>query len=393
MAPCGTVAAVNRFRAAAWMASLLPGLGGCLLYTNEINGEPSVSIEAPGTEFFRGVPIPVTARVRDDSDPAERVTVEWVETEGSCPREAAAAPGTPARGGSGSQYQLTLRGLVPICLFARAVDSSGAQGAWRHREFTARNRPARAAFEISPAPTGGSLPLYSRVVLTPKKPDEDDDPVKYLWRITTPVGPLEDAKAACPAGAPDGSRCFVTHKEGRYELQLVVEELLPAGMAPAPSAPERMLLDVDRDRPPCLELTDPALYQNVVLIPSGTKRSFSVSSVRDDGEPYPGPGENGRASFVWSIFRPGPTPGAPVEMDRFSTMAPTFEVAEFLFGNPRPGDQFQVRVEVWDKASKSTLGTTSDLPCPIGQAVCRDMNGKDGSACVRWTTWTVQFHP
>jgi hypothetical protein len=372
---------------------MLPALSGCLLYTHEINGEPSLVIEAATLEPNRGDSLNVVARVSDDEDRADDLTVTWVLLEGACPKDEVAAPANQDGAVTGPTFPLKITTFGPVCLFAQVTDRSGAAGPWQHKQFKGKNRaPGKVELAVSPKPDGeGVIPLYSRVVLTPLGDrDADGDLLKFSWQIATPQGPIGEAQLKCPAGLPAHARCFVPRKNGAYMVQVVAEEMLPAGIAAASSEATTLALVADKDRPPCLELADPAVYQNLVLIPSGSRRTFSVSSVRDDGEPYPGPGENGQTRFAWSIAGPGTLPG-PDGLERFSSPAPSFEVSEFLFRNPRPGDQFKVRVEVWDDASDDvpTLG----LPCTPAEPVCKDRSPRDGSDCVRWTTWTVQFHP
>src|SRR5207248_9473644 len=100
-APCVTVAGVVSHRAAGLMASLLPGLGGCLLYTNEINEAPTAAIEAPTLEPPRGMRTLISARVHDDKDPADRLAVRWVAVDGACPSRGEASPPGGARSSAG----------------------------------------------------------------------------------------------------------------------------------------------------------------------------------------------------------------------------------------------------------------------------------------------------
>src|SRR5436190_1463703 len=164
---CGTVAPVTSVRAVVALAWISPLLGGCLLYTDEINEAPSLTIEASTVEPFRGMDTTVTAQVSDDRDRPEVLGITWVKSEAACPADPGAAPppagpgATPGRGLL--QYVLKIESFGPVCLFARATDSEGASGPSRHRQFQGKNRAPRAAFEISPRPRAdGSIPLYSR---------------------------------------------------------------------------------------------------------------------------------------------------------------------------------------------------------------------------------------
>jgi hypothetical protein len=394
---CGTVASVISVRAVGALALLSSTIGGCLLYTDEINEAPSLTIQAPTFEPFRGADTTVTAQVSDDRDGLEALQVSWVKSEGPCPADPDAAPPAPdlaAMPGRGLlQFILKIQSFGPVCLFARATDTQGASGPWRHKQFQGKNRAPRAAFEITPRPRAdGSIPLYSRVVVSPAKSvDDDGDPLTHHWQITTPDGPLDQASSRCAPDAPAGARCFVPHTPGQVTIQLVVQEALPPGLAVASSAPEMTALMVDDDRPPCLEQSDPEIYQKLVLIETGRKAIFSVSSVRDDGEPYPGPGEKGQTIFVWSVSKPGGKLEDPLEY--LTVNRPSIEVSDVLFGNPRPGDQFRLRVEVRDAEVQTKLGLGRASPiCLESQDVCKDRS-RDGAECVRWTTWTVQFHP
>jgi hypothetical protein len=394
---CGTVAPVTSVRAVLALAFISSLVGGCLLYTDEINEAPSLTIETSTLEPFRGTETTVTAQASDDRDRPEALEITWVKSEGPCPADPGAAPppsgpsSTPARGLL--QFVLKIESFGPVCLFARATDSEGASGPWRHRQFQGKNRAPRAAFEVSPRPRAdGSIPLYSRVLLSPAKSvDDDGDPLSFQWQIATPDGPLDEGKSRCAPDAPPGARCFVPRTPGRVTIQLVVQEALPPGLSATSSAPETQALVVDEDRPPCLEQSDPEIYQKLVLVDAGRKATFSVSSVRDDGEPYPGPGEKGRTIFVWSVSKPGGALSDPLEY--LTVNRPSIEISDVLFGNPRPGDQFRLRVEVRDEEVQAKLGMgRAAALCPDTEEVCKDRS-RDGAECVRWTTWTVQFHP
>jgi hypothetical protein len=383
-APYVTVAAVTQVRAALVLASLLLGLEGCLLFTAPINEAPTLTIDAPMQPPYRGTPLVVSARVHDDTDAPDRLTVQWVEAAQACPRDQAADPpeGTPH---AGLQVTLVIKSFDPVCLFARAIDSEGAPSPWRHQQFMGMNRRPRALIDVSPAPGPTKrIPLFSRVVLSPAQSiDEDGDVLAYDWTITTLAGP-DLVLTDCAEGTPAQSRCFVPRDPaGRYRVRLVATELRPAGMKGEASDPVEQLLEINEDQPACLQLTDPPLRQDLVLIRAGSSRTFEVLSVSDDGEPYPGPGENGLPNFWWTI--PPLQPGQPARMAKAGA---GFEIGESLFGNPRFGDQFNVRVEVRDKHFEEILDKTATAPCAEIEPTCVDKNG-----CVRWTTWRVQFFP
>jgi hypothetical protein len=378
------VAAVSQVRASVVLASLLPGLGGCLLFTDAINEAPTVTIEAPTLEPFRGASLVIAARVHDDADAPERLAVKWVEVAGACPKDEAAEPplGTAH---DGLQVTLVIKTADPVCLYARAVDSQGAPSPWRHKQFVAINRRPKAVIDVSPAPTTNNMiPLYSRVVLSPAQSSDDDgDPLDYKWELQTLAGPAV-ALNECGERMPAASRCFVPRDPaGRYRVRLVAFERGPGGMMGQASETQEQLLAIEEDRPACLELSSPPLRQELVLIRSRETRTFEVLSVNDDGEPYPGPGENGAPSFWWTL--------SPLEAGRPARTlkgGASFEVGESLFGTPRFGDQFTVRVEVRDRHFESALDRTISAPCPDSESTCVD---KDG--CMRWTTWKVQFFP
>jgi hypothetical protein len=377
--PYGTVALVALARATAAALLLVFPCGGCLLFTDEINEAPQVTAILPEMiPLFRpAIPGPVaelTAIVKDDRDPPDTLIREWTLSPGDC--RMAAAPGGVSRD---HKYQLKLLPQRVQCVRVVAIDSRGARSQEYFRELNVANRDPMPSLERR-APTwqdNGKVKLHSRVELTAERSrDEDQDPLTFKFEATMPDGTKVEP-GPCPSPS-DERRCLSAASVGRYEATVTVSD----GQRPVKAEP--LVFEVDEDRPPCLELADPLPLQPLVLVPRGTRRTFEVRQVTDDGAPYPPEaGRDGETIFVWSKGAEG---GG--SLLRIAGNAPTLDVGEALFDNPRPGDQFRIRVEVRDRLVEERMQQRLlGPPCPEKQELCVV------GTCRRWVTWKVQFFP
>jgi hypothetical protein len=159
-------------------------------------------------------------------------------------------------------------------------------------------------------------------------------------------------------------------------------------------------IPVQVDTPPCLRRTDPDVNAQRILLSrnadlGGTyqSRTFRVLSVADDCEPYPLlAGSTGAPSrFVWSVL--DTTRASPTWTYQTNT-SDSFTVSQSLFPSARPGDTIQLRVEVRDALVQQLYQSGGQVCVMDKEAICR-VGVEFGTldACVRWTTWTVQFQP
>jgi hypothetical protein len=355
------------------MAGLLAACGGCVLFTDDINEPPRVlDIEPAGGRVFRG-PQQFTARVADDQDDPSAITLEWASMAGDCPPADTALAGVDSM--TGPTYQLTLRAMGKVCVRVVAIDHNGARAALQKAFAVGNREPEAKLIRTARAWPSGKVRLYAMVQLSDESVDPDGDTLTRTFSLTRPDGTAA-APAECAPAQPT-RRCFAADKPGHYEAGIAVSD----GQAPLKTF--TLPIDVDDDHPACLLKSDPAPFQPVVMVPHGGKRAFEVLEVDDDGEPYPAlPARGAETVFVWSKGAGGEVPA------RIGATGPVLTVTEGLFENPRPGDQFRIRLEVRDRLTEERLQQRLIRPpCAEETDVCE----VDG--CLRWTTWKVQFFP
>jgi hypothetical protein len=149
------------------------------------------------------------------------------------------------------------------------------------------------------------------------------------------------------------------------------------------------------DMPPCLQVTDPDAFRQLIFITSSDQdsRTFKVVSVADDCEPYPVPTSSAKqaSQFVWSVYDTTRSPPAWLYPDNTTD---SFTVSHSMFPNVRLNDAIEVRVEVRDKAVQKSYQTPGYSACSPDVDICCSGNVCSGdNSCIRWTTWSVYFTP
>lgn len=135
------------------------------------------------------------------------------------------------------------------------------------------------------------------------------------------------------------------------------------------------MFDVAEDQPPCLVAWQPAVPPDGARLPITGPVLFQVPLVDDDLDAYPPVSPDPlfhTASFAWSILRPGASQREPLTGATGNTLA--FDPGAFS-----PGDDLEVRVEVFDRHATKPA-------CPDDQAVC----SIPASACIQRQTWRVE---
>lgn len=358
-------------------ASVLTSIcGGCLLFTDEINEAPRVTgLSHKGGKLLRAdAPKILKADVTDDRDPFERLVLTWRLSPTRCAERRL----PPAAGWDGFEYRLELPQQREFCVSVVAKDTWGAASVEHAVDFTMDNRAPKAKLEQrAPAWKNGRVKLYATVELDGHgSADEDDDELVYRFSVTLPDGSKIDP-GPCAQRPGKERRCFPVEVPGRYAAQLVVED-----SAIEASLPADLTFEVEEDRPPSLELSDPLPLQPLVVLTPGTRRPFQALQVTDDGSPYPSEGgRHGETIFVWYKGGQGDGP-----LMRLAAGGPVLEVSEALFDNPRPGDQFRIRLEVRDRlVDQAMQQRLLGPPCPEKQDLCEIGESR------RWVTWKVQF--
>ena len=388
------------------------GLPGCLLVSEKINRAPSVVIGEPTMSITRIQPVILSATVHDDQDRAEDLLVSWVvvaASNGGCDQvthENFSSDKTVVLS-SFKTFSYQPVSLAPMCVCAQVSDHQGAK-AHGCRLLKALNQPPEAVLKDSLGIASGiARPLYSHLKLTAaESKDPEGDPLQYEWKLTySGADPGVSATfTPCLGSAPPQAvvvpgkeRCFDAKAPGIYQVQLRVADSVTDGGAPMTTWSDwtTFSVPVNPDTPPCIQRTSPETRAQRILLSRSLdlgglyeSRVFQVLSVADDGEPYP-VGEGMKAArMIWYVQD---TMQANPTWVRQTAEGPQFEVSQTRFPKAKPGDTVRIRLEVRDSLVDAKY---TDWICPQTEDYCCAPDSCSGTnACLRWTTWTVQFQP
>jgi hypothetical protein len=353
----------------------------CLLFTDEINVKPEVSIKGPRM-VFRAQPgeegAEFEAVTHDPNRKDTSIRIEWFVRDGDkCPGtldEALTAGVT--RQDEGTPFHLRTSRLGPFCVWVIATDPHGA------RDFAAQkveviNRPPKAvlvvmdppAMAASGAPGMARAVLYNEIHLKAQPTDEDGDPLELRWTFTPPPGPAAMLACAVPPTAKE-ERCVRVALPGDYRYELRVHD------GYIESEPATLTITAMPDAPPCIKLTQPQFDQVPRISPQANEVvTFTVLQVQDDGDPFPSaPNQPSLSSFVWQVRR-----GTTGKFARYTTPFSTFNILPD--GTYGPGDVVQVRAEYYDRVKDRDFSRCNDEA-----ASCALVPG-----CFQWVGWTVVF--
>jgi hypothetical protein len=349
--------------------ALAVALQGCLLYTGPINEPPTVQIKAPGGTLVRGQTVTIDATARDpDGDP---VTFSWLVDQGRCgPAPDPAAP--TARSGYPPPFSFQLPAASDrfVCVWVTVTDSHGAASAPASAELTVTDQPPIAVIDVQqPALNGfGRYDLYSsfRLSAAGSIDPSGDAIVAHHWSLASspPAFPNPaTALSACSPTAPqDLVECLnVGAFPGDYVITLAVDDSTTSG------APVQKTLTVDPDHPPCIARTVPAPDASPIVLGPDETETLSVTSIIDDGSPFPGPAHLAPA-FTWSLRVDG---GTWQDIVGYGEASLTLAAGSYL-----SGQQVDVRVDVSDGVADHPVATC-DPQCSLG--------------CITSLTWTVDY--
>jgi hypothetical protein len=340
----------------------LQGAAGCLLYTDPINSPPQVEIVSP-LQVMRGQPAVFFADARDpDNDP---LTIEWSLAPGACPAPAEPTLRPPTTGVE-NRFTVIPDPKMPstYCVWVRVRDRHGASIV-RNASVTAGNSRPEARMEVQ-QPTrnlAGNYDLYSTIRISgAASTDADQDELIRRWTMRRSPDISQAALHPCSPSSPeDLAACFSADVPGTYEVELVVSDIIES------SEPEREILIVDPDKPPCIGTVPP---HRLVLDPT-TAREFRILEVRDDGDPFPYTAQS-QLRFFWSLRR---------EMQAWQTVpghallnAVRIEADTFAVG-----DLVAIRVEVQDRQKLPPAGCGDADSCPLT------------GDCVQRVTWNLEY--
>lgn len=372
-----------------------------------------MTISTQASVIYRNKPVDFVATVSDDKDGPSTLQVRWsamYPTNQSCAGIGASDwPYGISPSPADVPFTFKATSLSFTCLCAQVTDSQGASGYACYGPFKAQTPPPDAKItDLSGATSGQPRRLCSQISLSAKDSSfPPGDPVQYTWGVqysgSDPAAGKSAQLVPCSGDSTNVSRCLDAQAAGTYTVSLTIEDDVDP-TAPQPGTAPAFVIPVLADQPPCLVRSDPDVHAGRILLARSTdlggsyqNRTFKALTVDDDCEPYPKvAGSTGSTQFQWSIY--DPTSSANPQWVPQTDTSDTLIVSQTMFPNARPGDTIKVRLEVRDaqvqylyqtgvySAAHPICTDTTDVCC--GSDGCTSAN-----ACVRWTTWTVQFQP
>ncbi|HEU4726766.1 MAG TPA: hypothetical protein VFT22_02725 [Kofleriaceae bacterium] len=211
-------------------------------------------------------------------------------------------------------------------------------------------------------------------------PDEDPPPsgVQVSWTVIQPPDqqpPFTLTDLAVPPNPQDPAhvtvgKTLVPGGAGLWDVRVI------ATSSHQLTNEKHVQVTVAPDAPPCLAQWQPAVPPDGVSLPLSDPTLFAVPVVADDLDPYPpliGEPLFGTATFEWSIL----PPGATTRQRLVGATGNSIELDPSAF---KPGDQVEVRVEVFDR-------NHAPVACPDGDPVCVT---EAVATCNRRQTWRVE---
>jgi hypothetical protein len=245
----------------------------------------------------------------------------------------------------------------------------------------------------SGASSGDLRRLCSQIRLSAEKSQvQEGDPLAYKWSVQY-AGDSAAGRSVQLANCSDDKtglhQCMYAAASGLYTVSLTIDDTVDSTQKISGKSSD-YVIRVDVDRPPCLQHTQPDVYTRWILL-SGSY-TFQAMSVDDDCEPFPTVSGSLRSTqFVWSVL--DGTNGATSGWARQTETSDRLFIRRENFPNARPGDTIKVRLEARDTPVQQAYATKADYKVCDDIDLCCGTEACDANACVRWTTWTVQFQP
>jgi hypothetical protein len=397
---------VGRWHQQGLVLAAALGVSGCLLFADPINKAPTVTLSTDVTVFYRNQQPAAEfwATVKDDRDATSLLQLRWHEFSPKNPQDPSCLaitakdwPGGIPTAPLDRPYAFTAKTLEVKCLCAQVTDSNGASGYACSLPIMPKNLPLVAVLsDDSGALSNQPRALCSQIHLSAQDPGE---PARFSWTLqysgTYPTGKaVQLAPCAGVTTNLDAHRCLDASVPGTYTVTLTAQDAVDPNAATVTSQP--FVIPVEEDSPPCIRQSEPGVSSQLTQVSrsSDPGRTFKASNVADDCEPYPMvSGSTGTTQFVWFVL--DPSSSSTPTWARQTNTSPSFTVSQANFPNARPGDTIKVRLEVRDSQVQASYSQDrSYAVCPESTDICCGPSGCSGTnACVRWTTWTVQFQP
>tara|TARA_R110002096_G_scaffold416429_1_gene618894 strand:+ start:49882 stop:50982 length:1101 start_codon:yes stop_codon:yes gene_type:complete len=208
--------------------------------------------------------------------------------------------------------------------------------------------------------------------------DEDDDPVTYTWSVLSPTG-----SAVTEVDGPGFERVGDQGYRLTPDVSGMWEVTVTAADEFGGENTWRETIFVGVDSPPCLQSLDPTPDPVGFYLVESTDRprAFSVLSVFDVLDPFPGPVVEtagiGESTFRWFLQEPGAS--TFIEIPDYTAESYTIDPLAY-----EPGDLLELRVEVADRVR----GPERVLGCGDDSRACELVAG---STCYQRQTWGVQI--
>jgi hypothetical protein len=389
------------------------GLAGCILFTDPINEAPVVTIDQPSGPVVSGSSVEIVGRATDDQDSEGSLSLDWAEFYN--PKNLVCSSITRADWigvptiprGNGASYEFKPASPNTVCVCARATDHNGASS-FKCLAITPSNPPPVATIVDASIPSfgsGQSRPLCSQIHLSAKSTIPPGDKPTFTWSMDYEGNDSSGKLAECTGVTADKDqhRCFSASAPGTYTVTLSIQDAYTSNGNPRTSDKvlAQFVVSVAPDAPACLQRTEPDIFARTILLSRSSdlgssyqSRTFVVDSVDDDCQPFPRTSTSQTpAQLVWSIL--DGTSASPKWVYPV-TSSNSFVISQSMFPNARPGDTVKLRVEVQDTPTQYNYGHIPNYQIPLCAGdldTCCKGGTCGSSACVRWTTWTVQFQP
>jgi hypothetical protein len=365
------------------LALLVAVTAPACFYVDPVNERPSGTIERVDLNPpMRGGSTDVSAKWSDPD--GDNVTFAWTA-------QACAADGVTCDNAflTGTQDEFPISpipttladGKTPVAKLSISVEITDVHGA------EARPVPALLLDVTDAAPSvdfqwaghqwNNNYPVNLPITVIAQKSDPDDslDNVTLSWDPPYSPNPTPHTLAWTdippdPMHPHPGieTKKFTPDSDGPWTVHIKATDLSNQSSDRSHDIP------IAADQPPCLGQTDPILTTDTIVVDQA--RRFSVYTVDDDIDPYPGPPPSegmGTSTFAWSLASPA-SGGAlvPLTTDESGVLIDPADYA--------PGDQLDLRVVVSDRVQR-TLGCDPSTPqCSIG-----------GTTCLQRQTWHVEI--
>lgn len=371
--PAGMTAHRARRGAAPILMVLCVASLGC--FSDPINRAPVVtSINSESNPVMPGKDATFTATASDpDSD---SFTLSWAQKNGQC--TALSDPPTPTE--SGERFPVKVENTTgPFCVWAFATDRYGAVGVL-NRFVEPGNFPPVAMIALLTPAAATLYPLYTPFELSNTSTDPEMDPFTSEWSLDRPAGSTAQliANGCTKAAAGNDVHCFTADVSGQYTVAL------KATTPNAPPSRATMVLNVNKDTLPCIDMPDPKIDGTAPLDPTQAQ-SFTVGRVIDDGDPFPSPSPTtGMAHFNWYFTLKGDILLKDDVLVAVEHDYPTLPIPPDQY---HEGDVAKIRVQVYDRNRQ----TVDDVLKACGEAADQCAGDPTRPTCYQRVTWTVNW--